>query len=208
MKKLILSILLILFVTAGYTQIIDRIKQLTILGQEAEDKGEHGTAIGYYTKAIDLYNETDNPYHTDGLASKIIIVYQLRGRIKLDKLDDFTGAVWDFSSAIKISEREIEYAIEKLKGVLKFNDNDFRIAMDEPENYFYRGIAKTKLMDIRGALQDFNKSIEIRPIGMVYYFRGMIKGALQDDEGKCLDFSKAGELGFKDAYKAILKYCQ
>jgi len=76
------------------------------------------------------------------------------------------------------------------------------------DDYINRGIAKNDLKDYRGAIQDYNKAIEINPkIAQVYYFRGLAKIYLGDENGGCLDFSKAGELGDKDIYDTIKRYC-
>ena len=42
--------------------------------------------------------------------------------------------------------------------------------------YFDRGILKVKLLKIRGAIEDYNKAIELDPsYAAVYNFRGMLK---------------------------------
>lgn len=71
-----------------------------------------------------------------------------------------------------------------------------------------RGTAKSKLEDYRGAILDYNKTIELNPKkSLAYYFRGVAKIFLGDKNGACLDWSKAGELGDGDAYDKIRKYC-
>lgn len=41
-----------------------------------------------------------------------------------------------------------------------------------------------------------------------YYYRGIAKLNSNQIDSGCLDLSKAGELGYKEAYVLIKKYCQ
>ena len=71
-----------------------------------------------------------------------------------------------------------------------------------------RGNAKYGLEDLRGAMLDYNKGIEIDPSNYkLFYHRGNAKLLLEDLNGACLDYSKSGELGFEDAYKIIQREC-
>ena len=75
-------------------------------------------------------------------------------------------------------------------------------------DYFKKGVAKSYLKDYRGAMQDYNKAIDIDPKHKnAYYGRGIAKYRLKDINGACLDWSKAGELGNNNAYDMIKKYC-
>ena len=77
------------------------------------------------------------------------------------------------------------------------------------EEYFNRGVAKSDgLGDHKGAIQDYNKAIELNPnYALAYGLRGLSKIKLGQKDSGCLDLSKAGELGFMDAYDAIKEYC-
>ena len=68
------------------------------------------------------------------------------------------------------------------------------------EHYFNSGIAKHNLREYRGAIQDFNKAIEIAPnYADAYNSRGNAKNQLQDYRGAIQDFNKAIELNPKYA---------
>ena len=76
------------------------------------------------------------------------------------------------------------------------------------EDYFYSGVKKGESADYKGAIQDFNKVIELNPnSAAVYYGRGLVKLIIMQKESGCLDLSKAGELGYAEAYESIKKHC-
>ena len=70
-------------------------------------------------------------------------------------------------------------------------------------------MAKGGLSDYRGAIQDFNKVIEINPnSSLAYFYRGITELNLSQKESGCLDLSKAGEMGYFQAYDYIKQYCK
>jgi len=76
------------------------------------------------------------------------------------------------------------------------------------EDYFNSGYAKYGLKDYKGAIQDYNKAIELKPnYAKAYYGRGIIKILLGQKDNARLYLSKAGELGFAEAHETIKKYC-
>jgi len=71
-----------------------------------------------------------------------------------------------------------------------------------------RGSAKYNLGAYRGAIEDYNKAIEINPKSAdAYYGRGLAKLGLGQKDSGCLDLSKARELGVDEAYKIIKEHC-
>ena len=71
-----------------------------------------------------------------------------------------------------------------------------------------RGIAKCSLQDLKGGVLDFTKTINFEPKNMDAYFnRGVAKFSLGQKESACLDLKKAGELGKKEVFEMIKKYC-
>ena len=76
------------------------------------------------------------------------------------------------------------------------------------EDFFEKGIAKSNLGDYKGAIQDYNKAIELNPnYVLAYNNRGISKIALGQKVSGCLDLSKAGELGAIQAYDMIKQFC-
>jgi tetratricopeptide (TPR) repeat protein len=58
------------------------------------------------------------------------------------------------------------------------------------------------------SIHAYSKAIELYPyLAEAYYNRGLIQIYLKDKEKGCIDVSTAGELGVKDAYSVIKKFC-
>jgi len=63
------------------------------------------------------------------------------------------------------------------------------------EDYVDKGVAKYELDDYMGAIQDYNKAIELNPnYARAYYNRGATKGKLGEYRGAIQDYNKAIEL--------------
>jgi len=63
------------------------------------------------------------------------------------------------------------------------------------EEYFEKGNAKIDKTDYRGAIQDYNKAIELNPNhANAYFARGLAKRKLGDYRGAIQDFDKTIEL--------------
>lgn len=109
---------------------------------------------------------------------------------------------------------EYRYAvIEYTKGI--------NAGIDCDDVYCKRGLAKASLGDNRGAIDDFNFYLEsvkgkedpkedpfrVFYVMVAYFSRGNCYLILGDKELACRNFSKSGELGYKEAYEMIRKYC-
>ena len=59
------------------------------------------------------------------------------------------------------------------------------------------------------SIENYTRAIELYPyMGDAYFNRGLVLIYLKDKEKGCIDLSRAGELGVKDAYSIIKKYCE
>jgi len=74
-------------------------------------------------------------------------------------------------------------------------------AKDTYNSYINSGKSKLSLQDYRGAIQDYNKAIELNPnYADAYRNRGISKERLGDYRGAIQDFNKAIELNPKDEF--------
>jgi lipoprotein NlpI len=74
--------------------------------------------------------------------------------------------------------------------------------------YFNRAYVEAINNNITGALNDYTHCLAIdNTFSAAYYNRGLIFIYVQDLTNGCKDMSKAGELGIKEAYRVLYKYC-
>ncbi|MBN1756379.1 tetratricopeptide repeat protein [bacterium] len=73
----------------------------------------------------------------------------------------------------------------------------------------YRGLF---LKDLDGAMEDYNKAIELNPnFAQAYFNRGLARYSIQDKEGACQDWHTALELGFSEREGVegfVATYCE
>jgi tetratricopeptide (TPR) repeat protein len=99
------------------------------------------------------------------------------------KLQDYYGAIDDFTEAIELNENFVEA-------------------------YFNRGKAKQYLQAYQDAISDCSKIIEINSKSVdAYHMRGLLRIEFGDIKNGCLDLSKAGELGDLTVYDIIKEKC-
>jgi Tfp pilus assembly protein PilF len=90
-------------------------------------------------------------------------------------------------------------------------DYDKVLTIDKSYSAAYqgRGLARMEQRKYADAIADFDMFLQIeKPDGPVLFQRGLAKIYSNDLLKGCLDLSAARDLGFKDAEKAIKKYCQ
>lgn len=111
---------------------------------------------------------------------------QTRARVK-DKVDrnyDYSEAIADLKKASEIAPG-VAYILYNLGNLYCLNS------------------------DMIPAIQAYTKAIQAYPgMGDAYFNRALVQIYLRDKEKGCNDLSVAGELGVKDAYNVIKKYCE
>jgi tetratricopeptide (TPR) repeat protein len=77
-----------------------------------------------------------------------------------------------------------------------------------PYTYYNRANLKTLIKDFQGAINDYSKAIYLEPeMAEAYFNRALTLLYLKEFKLACKDLSKAGELGLKDSYNIIKRYC-
>ena len=100
-----------------------------------------------------------------------------------------------FSFVKDEDETNLKLRFKKTQNDLKDLLNGIEIIGKKPQNsnsYFNNGVTKALSNNFKGAIIDFNMSIELNPQStLAYYNRGSAKFRLQDNIGAIEDFNKA-----------------
>jgi len=159
MKKLIL-LLFIPLISFGQNENAEKdlkeeissVYHVDVLGNQKYRSGDFYGAIADYTKAIDIYANSDAAYANRGLAKF--------------SLKDFSGAIADYNKAIEINLSNVSYYRWRANAKIEIEDNYGVIAdltmvieletetVQRAEAYFYRGVTKGKLGNIEEACKD------------------------------------------------------
>ncbi len=136
-----------------------------------------------YAKANDEQKAYKYFSRATDVNEKYLLAYMGRASVLMDQRD-YEGAILDYDKALSINK----YYSPAYKG---------------------RALAKMELRKFPDAVTDFNQYLEIEdPDGYVIYERGIAKILSNNLLQGCLDLSSALELGYKDAEKAIKKFCE
>ena len=77
-----------------------------------------------------------------------------------------------------------------------------------PFTYYNRANLKILIKDYQGAINDYSKAIQLEPaMAEAYFNRALTLLYLSEDKLACKDLSKSGELGLKESYNIIKRYC-
>ena len=189
MKKLILLILFVPFISFGQTA---EEYVFTALEKEKEELDFSGAKFDY-SRAIEL-----DPNYFKAWNSRAVLKM---------RMEDYYGAIADFTKAIELDPNHegskrgkalCKYRLGDDKGALTdFNEIIKLSSSKNAFDYLYRGRAKSGMEDDKGAIADYSKVIGINPNDAVaYYNRGLSKYYLGDYYGACKDARKAQELGY------------
>ena len=140
--------------------------------------------------------------------------YFITGTIKA-QMAEYVNLKNDFTTQIKLNENagninkksiqevKVDYKepIEDLTRCIDLN-NKFGLA------YYNRANFECKNKEFKKAINDYSKSIHLDETPQAYYNRGLTLLYLKETQKGCLDISKAGELGIKEAYNVIKRYCK
>lgn len=93
--------------------------------------------------------------------------------------------------------------------IIQYFDRVLVLKPDFSPAYYNRAYVKSLVNDLPGAIYDYGQAISLnKEFQEAYYNRGLINIYLNETDKGCQDLSKAGELGLREAYYAISKYCR
>ncbi|MEK6615359.1 MAG: tetratricopeptide repeat protein [Bacteroidota bacterium] len=146
------------------------------------------------------------------------------GKIK-QKAGNHSGAIYDFTSAIKQNELEVTNYLKKFEGVHSTsteggesarNDSSilmvalgFSVDANFAIPYYLRGFSYSYSGKNNEAMNDFNTAIKINPkMGSAYYERGKLLWSTGKKDAGCMDLGRAGSLNDSSAREMFdEKFC-
>jgi len=161
-----------------------------------------------YSKSISTYGEAIEADPKNGFT------YINRATVQAEMID-FTKSIENSVQPTLLDEKGPTMSRQKVETTVYNYDqaiDDLNKAAKLLPNYAYidynLGNIYTLSNRMPEAIQSYTKAIEEYPnLADAYYNRGLIQIYLKDTNKGCLDISKAGELGIRDAYATLKKYC-
>ena len=208
-----------------------------ILAREALEKGDFKAADKNLTKSLDINPNNAEAwmlhadiYLTQGASDQSLKEYLIAGEI--DSLNpkvfynialiyaknNSQKAIVNFTRAIQANDKYILAYMGRAS--LYMDGKDYEkaaadytkvLAIDKLNSAAFkgRGGARMELRKFTEAIADFDSYLQIeKPDGFVLFQRGLCKIYSNELLKGCLDLSSAKDLGFKEAEKAIKKFCQ
>ncbi len=164
MKKIPFLLFALLFIlsSCSHKSATDSYEEGILLGEE----GQYEESLKAFNDAISKDAAFRDAYNNRGFYAKL-------------NLEDYAGAIEDFTTAINVDS----------------TDNDAFA-------YSNRGFAKYKLKDFRGALKDFKESEKLDP-NNPYLYRNMaiMMFDINNPDAACFYANKAMVLGYEVIYK-------
>ena len=203
---------------------IDNSQLMSLSEQSYVDKESSDEAAQYLTRLEKLWDVSGKEEESIDLCNIILgldksshLAYFYRAYAK-SKLKDYTGAIFDYTQAIKISSDHSLYYfnrgiakrdLEDYNGAISDYTKAIKIKPNDTEAYINRGIAKRQIDDYIGAISDYTTAIKIKPNqAEAYANRGLAKAWLNDLNGACSDLRKAASLGLKEYSQWIMDHCE
>jgi len=163
---------------------------------------QFNSALSYYNQAVDKDPNNFFFYLNRGAMQSEMIEFisSMDNTVQVLTLDD---AGTTRTRVQEQSRRSYDYsaAIDDME----------RAALIAPDfAYTYYNLGNLYCLSDRmpESINAYTKAIELYPyLAEAYYNRGLIQIYLKDKEKGCIDISTAGELGIKDAYSVIKKFC-
>ncbi|MDR1225392.1 MAG: tetratricopeptide repeat protein [Prevotellaceae bacterium] len=169
------------------------------------EKNQYNNSLSFFKQAI--AEEKNNP------------LYYFARSVAESEMVDFISSIESNSMQTIVLESDQTTSVQpKTKHEIRttysyddaIEDLNATIALDPTFCYAYynRGNLKCNSNQMPEAIDDYVKAIELYPnFAEAYYNRGLVQIFMQDTEKGCLDISKSGELGIKEAYNIIKRYC-
>lgn len=170
-------------------------------------KGTINSMLQNYNIAINAYDESIKR------DKNISYAYLNRGTTRYE-LDEVIYSERQYSNAITISRSKVnkteQQQVKPPDHAETLEDFEQVIRMNSklPFVYYNRANVKLRLKEYQRAIDDYSMAIKIEPeMAEAYYNRALTLLFLKENKLACKDLSKAGELGIKESYNVIKRYC-
>ncbi len=122
------------------------------------------------------------------MLKKRVILSFLSVLVALPLLAQYDKDVFSFRGRNALAEGKYSQAIENFNILARLDTSDHW-------TFFYRGIAKYNLGDLRGSRQDFDRSVRLNPVFTYgYHYRGITESRFGDYDSALDDINRAIEL--------------
>ena len=172
---------------------------------------QYNSALANYTSAL---NKSEG---MSGVGSLYPAFYYLnRGALRAEMIE-FIASIESNVQVLSMDDTGNTRARVKDQVIRQYDYtdaiDDFKAAAaivpDLPYVYFNLGNLYCLSREHLLSIENYTRAIDLYPyMGDAYFNRGLVLIYLKDKEKGCIDLSRAGELGVRDAYSVIKKYCE
>jgi len=178
----------------------------------------HDYAEKQYNSSLDYYGQAiAGAEDGEGVEKLYSAFYKMNRGVLRAEMIEFIASIESNVSVLSMDDsgntrarvkdqvmRQYDYsdAIQDMKSALE-------TVSDIPYLYYNLGNLYCLSAEHINSIENYSKAIELYPyMGDAYFNRGLVLIYLKDKEKGCIDLSRAGELGVRDAYGVIKKYCE
>ena len=178
-KKLLIFLPIIVLILI----IVPLFKKGTIL---IENKSNEDKILALVEKRLEDKKKTDNSEAKE--ISESLNLNEEKNERDFSSLDEGSSeAAQEYIERLK----EIWNLPGKEKEVIKLANIALRLHKKSSAAYFHRANAKYQLKDYGGAIEDLNKSIELKPTTQAYFNRSMARNKIKEFKGSIDDLTEA-----------------
>ncbi len=174
-------------------------------GIKAIQEKQYNLALNEYNLAIEKAKGNQKAFYLMNRAvlkaEMVDFIASIESNVQTLSMDDQGAAKARVSDRV---DKHYDYS-EAIADLLQADE----IYGELPYIHFNLGNLYTLSSQMVKALEYYDKAIvEYPQMGEAYYNRALVLIYIKDREKGCIDLSRAGELGVKDAYGVIKKYCK
>lgn len=171
---------------------------------------QYNSALSYYDRAVD-------DMQSDRYEQLYQAFYLMNRAVLRAEMIDFISSIENNVQTLSMDDKGTTRARVKDRVTRTYDYsealNDLMAAAmtvsDIPYIHYNLGNIRVLSSQLVEAIGSYTRAVELYPaMGDAYFNRGLVLIYLKDKEKGCIDLSRAGELGVKDAYGVIKKYCE